>query len=78
MVVSLAITVKTRGIAEVQQLLLLEHALEQMLAASSHRWSEKTMRYFPPQVREVLTRRPDRRAQIIQDWQQVQPLTPAP
>ncbi|XP_024525879.1 mediator of RNA polymerase II transcription subunit 23 [Selaginella moellendorffii] len=72
MVVSLAITIKTRGIAEFEQLLVLQTALEQILANSKHTWSEKTMRHFPQTLREVLALRSDGRLLTLQTWQQVE------
>lgn len=70
-IISLAITIKTRGIAEVEQMLYLQPLLEQIMATSQHTWSEKTLRYFPPLIRESLIGRMDKRGQAIQAWQQV-------
>ncbi|KAL2653365.1 hypothetical protein R1flu_021493 [Riccia fluitans] len=72
MVINLAITMKTRGIPEIDQIMILQPALEQILANSQHTWSEKTMRHFPPTLREALAGRPDKRQQIIQQWQSVE------
>ncbi|BFI23757.1 mediator of RNA polymerase II transcription subunit 23 [Marchantia polymorpha subsp. ruderalis] len=69
MVINLAITMKTRGIQDFDQLVILQPALEQILANSQHTWSEKTMRHFPPTLRDVLSGRPDKRQQMIQQWQ---------
>lgn len=70
-IISLAITIKTRGIAEVEHMLYLQPLLEQIMSTSQHTWSEKTMRYFPPVIREFLKGRMDKRVQAIQAWQQV-------
>lgn len=71
MVLNLAFTMKTRGIADFEQMLILKPALEQILTNSQHTWSEKTMRHFPPVLRDSLVGRIDKRAQVIQSWQQV-------
>lgn len=68
---SLAITIKTRGIAEVDHMVFLTPLLEQIMSTSQHTWSEKTMRHFPPLIREILHGRSDKRVQAIQAWQQV-------
>lgn len=70
-VVTLAILIKTRGIADADHLLYLQTMLEQTMATSQHTWSEKTLRYFPPVLREVLIGRIDKRGVAIQAWQQV-------
>ena len=70
-VITLAILIKTRGIADADHLLYLPNMLEQALAASQHTWSEKTLRYFPPILREALSGRMDKRSLAIQAWQQV-------
>lgn len=70
-IISLAITIKTRGIAEVEHMIYLQPLLEQIMAASQHTWSEKTLRYFPPLIRDFLMGRMDKRGQAIQAWQQV-------
>ncbi|XP_042501830.1 mediator of RNA polymerase II transcription subunit 23 isoform X1 [Macadamia integrifolia] len=70
--INLAITIKTRGIAEVEHMLFLAPLLEQITATSQHMWSEKTLRYFPPVIREALMGRVDKRAQAIQAWQQAE------
>eukprot|EP00252_Welwitschia_mirabilis_P010175 TRINITY_DN23348_c0_g1_i1.p1 TRINITY_DN23348_c0_g1~~TRINITY_DN23348_c0_g1_i1.p1 ORF type:complete len:1136 (+),score=169.95 TRINITY_DN23348_c0_g1_i1:69-3476(+) len=80
LVINLAITIKTRGIAEFEQMLFLPPLLEQILATSNHTWSEKTMRHFPHLLREALNRRAgealnarsDKRGQLIQAWQQTE------
>uniref|UniRef100_A0A0A9CV37 Uncharacterized protein n=1 Tax=Arundo donax TaxID=35708 RepID=A0A0A9CV37_ARUDO len=41
------------------------------MATSQHTWSEKTLRYFPPLLRDFLMGRMDKRGQAIQAWQQV-------
>ncbi|XP_020531801.1 mediator of RNA polymerase II transcription subunit 23 isoform X2 [Amborella trichopoda] len=69
-IISLAITIKTRGIAEIEHLLFLPPLLEQIMATSQHTWSEKTLRHFPPLVRDCLMGRMDKRSQAIQAWQQ--------
>lgn len=71
-IISLAITIKTRGIAEVEHMLYLQPLLEQILGTSQHTWSEKTVRYFPPLIRDALTGRMDKRGQAIQAWQQAE------
>lgn len=70
-ITTLAIIIKTRGIAEFEHLLYLQTMLEQVLATSQHTWSEKTLRYFPSILRDALTRRIDKRGLAIQAWQQV-------
>ncbi|CAM6090169.1 unnamed protein product [Calypogeia fissa] len=72
MVINLAFTMKTRGIAEIEQLLVLQPALDQILASTYHKWSEKTLRHFPPTLRDAIKGRPDKRPQIINQWQQVE------
>uniref|UniRef100_A0A7N0ULE3 Mediator of RNA polymerase II transcription subunit 23 n=1 Tax=Kalanchoe fedtschenkoi TaxID=63787 RepID=A0A7N0ULE3_KALFE len=71
-IVTLAIIIKTRGIAEADQLLYLQNMLDQILATSQHTWSEKTLHYFPSVLREVLMRRVDKRGLAIQAWQQAE------
>ncbi|PKU68672.1 Mediator of RNA polymerase II transcription subunit 23 [Dendrobium catenatum] len=71
-IISLAITIKTRGIAEVEQMVYLQPLLEQIMATSQHTWSEKTLRYFPPLIRDSLIGRMDKRGQAIQAWQQAE------
>ncbi|KAL4196781.1 hypothetical protein AMTRI_Chr04g247940 [Amborella trichopoda] len=71
-IISLAITIKTRGIAEIEHLLFLPPLLEQIMATSQHTWSEKTLRHFPPLVRDCLMGRMDKRSQAIQAWQQAE------
>lgn len=71
-IISLAITIKTRGIAEVEQMLYLQPLLEQIMATSQHTWSEKTLKHFPPLIRESLIGRMDKRGQAIQAWQQTE------
>lgn len=71
-IISLAITIKTRGIAEVEHMLYLQPLLEQIMATSQHTWSEKTLRYFPPLIRDSLIGRMDKRGQAIQAWQQAE------
>lgn len=74
-VVTLAILIKTRGIGDAEHMLYLQNTLEQVLATSQHTWSERTMRYFPPILRDALINRVDKRALAIQAWQQVCALT---
>ncbi|RZC61446.1 hypothetical protein C5167_023201 [Papaver somniferum] len=71
-IISLAITIKIRGIAEVEQMVYLQPLLEQVMATSQHTWSEKTMRHFPPVIREALLGRMDKRGHAIQAWQQAE------
>ncbi|XP_051192824.1 mediator of RNA polymerase II transcription subunit 23 [Lolium perenne] len=71
-IISLAITIKTRGIAEVEHMIYLQPLLEQIMATSQHTWSEKTLRYFPPLIRDFLMGRMDKRGQTIQAWQQAE------
>lgn len=71
-IISLAITIKTRGIAEVEHMVYLQPLLDQILATSQHTWSEKTVRYFPQLIRDALTGRMDKRGQAIQAWQQAE------
>lgn len=70
-VVTLAVLIKTRGIADADHLLYLPNMLEQILATSEHTWSEKTLRYFPPVLRDALASRVDKRGIVIQAWKQV-------
>ena len=77
-VITLAIIIKTRGIAEADHLLYLQTMLEQILGASQHTWSEKTLRYFPPVLRDALIGRMDKRGVAIQAWQQVLPILKPP
>ncbi|XP_021293610.1 mediator of RNA polymerase II transcription subunit 23 [Herrania umbratica] len=69
-IITLAITIKTRGIADADHLLYLQTMLEQILATSQHTWSEKTLRYFPSLLRDALMGRIDKRGLAIQAWQQ--------
>ncbi|XWS63960.1 hypothetical protein CRYUN_Cryun06bG0146300 [Craigia yunnanensis] len=69
-IITLAITIKTRGIADADHLLYLQTMLEQILATSQHTWSEKTLRYFPSLLRDFLMGRTDKRGLAIQAWQQ--------
>ncbi|XP_052186132.1 mediator of RNA polymerase II transcription subunit 23 isoform X2 [Diospyros lotus] len=71
-VTTLAVIIKTRGIPEAEQMLYLPSMLEQILATSQHTWSEKTLRYFPPIVRDILNGRIDKRELTIQAWQQAE------
>ncbi|OVA05734.1 Mediator complex [Macleaya cordata] len=71
-IISLAITIKTRGIAEVEHMVFLQPLLEQVMATSQHTWSEKTLRYFPPLIRDALMGRMDKRGHAIQAWQQAE------
>ncbi|KAG6714118.1 hypothetical protein I3842_05G186900 [Carya illinoinensis] len=71
-VITLAITIKTRGIADADHLLYLQTMLEQIMATSLHTWSEKTLRYFPSVLREALMGRMDNRSLEIQAWQKAE------
>ncbi|GAU40725.1 hypothetical protein TSUD_14100 [Trifolium subterraneum] len=71
-VITLAILIKTRGIAEAEHLLYLQSMLDQILAVGQHTWSEKTLRYFPPVLREALSGLPDKRSVAVQAWQQAE------
>lgn len=70
-VMTFAIIIKTRGIADAEHLLYLQTMLEQILATSQHTWSEKTLRHFPPILRDALIGRMDKRGLAVQAWQQV-------
>ena len=70
-IVSLAIIVKTRGIADSEHALYLPSMVEQILSTSQHSWSEKTLSCFPPGLRNALVGRVDKRGLAIQAWQQV-------
>ena len=70
-IITLAIIIKTRGIADADHLLYLQSMLEQIMATSQHTWSEKTLSHFPPLIRDALTGRMDKRGLSIQAWQQV-------
>ncbi|MED6157275.1 hypothetical protein PIB30_021925, partial [Stylosanthes scabra] len=69
-VVTLAILIKTRGVADADHLHYLQSMLEQTLATSHHTWSEKTLRFFPTALREALSGRVDHRGHEIKTWQQ--------
>lgn len=71
-IITLAIIIKTRGIAEADHLLYLQTMLEQIMTTSQHTWSEKTLRYFPSILREALIGRIDKRGLAIQAWQQAE------
>ncbi|XP_042033828.1 mediator of RNA polymerase II transcription subunit 23-like isoform X2 [Salvia splendens] len=71
-ITTLAIIIKTHGIAEVEHLLYLQTIQEQILATSQHAWSEKTLRHFPPILREALAGRIDNRGLATQAWQQAE------
>ncbi|WCJ33600.1 Mediator of RNA polymerase II transcription subunit 23 [Euphorbia peplus] len=71
-VITLAIIIKTRGIADADHLLYLQTMLEQIMATSQHTWSEKTLRYFPPLLHDALVGRADKRGLAIQAWQQAE------
>ncbi|XP_015895410.1 mediator of RNA polymerase II transcription subunit 23 isoform X1 [Ziziphus jujuba] len=71
-IVTLAIIIKTRGIADADHLLYLQTMLEQILGGSEHTWSEKTLRYFPSILRDALVGRMDKRGLAIQKWQQAE------
>lgn len=71
-ITTLAIIIKTRGIAEFEHLLYLQTMLEQVLATSHHAWSEKTLRHFPSVLRDALIGRMDKRGLTIQAWQQAE------
>lgn len=75
-VVTLAIIIKTRGIADADHLLYLQTMLEQILATSEHTWSDETLRFFPPLLRDFLIPRIDKRGVAIQAWQQVHCCSP--
>ncbi|KAL9265828.1 Mediator of RNA polymerase II transcription subunit 23-like protein [Drosera capensis] len=70
-VITLAIIIKTRGIAEAEHL-YLPTMLEQIMGSSQHMWSDKTLRYFPPALRDALIGRVDKRGLAIQAWQQAE------
>ncbi|KAF8083444.1 hypothetical protein N665_0772s0014 [Sinapis alba] len=71
-IMTLAITIKTRGIADADHLVYLQTMLEQVLATSQHTWSEKTLRHFPSLLRDALIGRVDKRGLSIQAWQQAE------
>eukprot|EP00257_Ricinus_communis_P023719 XP_015583777.1 mediator of RNA polymerase II transcription subunit 23 isoform X2 [Ricinus communis] len=71
-VITLAIIIKTRGIADADHLLYLQTMLEQIMATSQHTWSEKTLRYFPSLLHDALSGRIDKRGLAIQEWQQTE------
>ncbi|CAH2033702.1 unnamed protein product [Thlaspi arvense] len=71
-IMTLAITIKTRGIADADHLVYLQTMLEQILATSQHTWSEKTLRHFPSLLRDTLIGRVDKRSLAIQAWQQAE------
>ncbi|KAI3709724.1 hypothetical protein L2E82_39490 [Cichorium intybus] len=69
-VTTLAIIIKTRGIADVDLLLYLPTMLEQILTNSQHTWSDKTLCYFVAVIRDALVGRVNKRGIAIQAWQQ--------
>ncbi|KAF2308392.1 hypothetical protein GH714_006677 [Hevea brasiliensis] len=71
-IITLAIIIKTRGIADADHLLYLQTMLEQIMATSQHTWSEKTLHYFPHLLRDALIGRIDKRGLAIQAWQQAE------
>ncbi|KAL2347739.1 hypothetical protein Fmac_001739 [Flemingia macrophylla] len=71
-VITLAILIKTRGIADADHMLYLQNMLEQIMATSHHTWSEKTLHHFPAVLREALSGRSDKRSLAIQKWQQAE------
>ncbi|CDY21426.1 BnaA09g30010D [Brassica napus] len=71
-IMTLAITIKTRGIADADHMVYLQTMLEQVLATSQHTWSEKTLRHFPSLLRDALIGRVDKRGLSIQAWQQAE------
>ncbi|KAI4357583.1 hypothetical protein L6164_001522 [Bauhinia variegata] len=71
-VITLAILIKTRGIADADHLLYLPTMLEQIMSTSQHTWSEKTLKHFPSVLREALGGRMDKRSLAIQAWQQAE------
>ncbi|WJZ80552.1 hypothetical protein VitviT2T_000462 [Vitis vinifera] len=71
-IITLAIIIKTRGIAEADHLPYLQTMLEQIMATSQHTWSEKTLRYFPSLLREAMIGRIDKKNLAIQAWQQAE------
>ena len=71
MVLNVAATFKCRGVFEFEQMAALLPALQQMTAGSHHKWSEKTLRYFPPVMRDVLAKRADTGSTVLQEWQPV-------
>ncbi|CAN1317745.1 Mediator of RNA polymerase II transcription subunit 23 [Linum perenne] len=71
-IITLAIIIKTRGIADADHLLYLQGMLEQIMATSQHTWSEKTLYHFPPLLRDALIGRMDKRGLGIQAWQQAE------
>lgn len=70
-VITLAILIKTRGVADADDLLYVQTTLEQILATSQHTWSEKTLRYFPSVLHDALAARMDKKGLVIQAWKQV-------
>ncbi|KAJ8760895.1 hypothetical protein K2173_021933 [Erythroxylum novogranatense] len=71
-IITFAIIVKTRGIADADHLLYVQSMLEQIMATSQHTWSKKTLLYFPPLLRDSLSERMDKRGLAIQAWQQAE------
>ncbi|KAL8161237.1 hypothetical protein V2J09_012726 [Rumex salicifolius] len=71
-VITLAIIIKTRGIAEAEHLLYLPTLLEQVMSNSKHTWSDKTLKYFPAVLCKILNGRTDNRSLAIQDWQKAE------
>ncbi|KAI4373214.1 hypothetical protein MLD38_011365 [Melastoma candidum] len=71
-VTTLAILIKTRGVADADHLLYVQTLLEQILATSQHTWSQKTLRYFPSVLRDALAGRMDKRALVLQAWKQAE------
>ncbi|KAL8157605.1 mediator of RNA polymerase II transcription subunit 23-like [Apium graveolens] len=71
-IMSLAISIKTRGVADADHLPYLLPMVEHILATSQHTWSEKTLRHFPSLLRNTLIGRMNKRSLAIQAWQQAE------
>ncbi|XP_062110170.1 mediator of RNA polymerase II transcription subunit 23 [Humulus lupulus] len=72
-VITYAIMIKTRGIADADHVLYLQTMVEQIMGATSqHTWSEKTLRHFPSVLRDAVIGRLDKRSLAIQEWQQAE------
>ncbi|KAJ4823530.1 Mediator of RNA polymerase II transcription subunit 23 [Turnera subulata] len=71
-VITLAIIIKTRGIADADHMLYLQSMIEQIMSTSQHTWSKKTLSHFPSLLQDALIGRIDKRGLAIQAWQQAE------
>lgn len=61
-----------RGLASPHDAEHIHTTVKQILANSTHSWSEKTLRHFPSLLREMLKGREDvRGTSVLSEWQKV-------